>query len=228
MTPQDFDRFIERFLAPLADYYAVKLSAVQQAAYFEDLADLEFSDGDLDRLRLAVRRTCEFMPRSAKIRDLIAGSPDDQALLAWAHLWSAASTVGGYESVQFEDAAIAVALERTFGSWVEFCDAELSPEMRASKRKEFTAHYRLASQSGLQPQQGYLIGRHELTNRPGLSTSSPPMLVGRDGSARRRPPATDAGVPELAEGPVGCVHPGVSARIVGMLKAVKEGTPRDT
>lgn len=83
-----------------------------------------------------------FFPSTVEIlKQLGATSSDDAALLAWAQFRQAAADVGGYASLEVEDAAAAQALLDVFGSWHAYCEEEEGPAM-AMKRKEFLAAYR--------------------------------------------------------------------------------------
>jgi hypothetical protein len=56
---------------------------------------------------------------------------------------------GSYASVVVEDAALGETITALFGSWPAACLADLSPEMWASKRKEFGRVYRVMRQRNL-------------------------------------------------------------------------------
>jgi hypothetical protein len=77
-------------LGTTAEVFGVGLTASRIAAYFEALADLEITDV---RSALAVlRREGRFFPRPVEIREVIEGSPEDEAHVVWQRLNQAAYT----------------------------------------------------------------------------------------------------------------------------------------
>lgn len=134
----------------LAAYYDKPLTAAQQAAYVEDLAQLD--DGELDGLAARVRQTCEFMPHSARILELARGAPpstlEDEIERAWLAWKNAARAAGAYQNVWMADGALALTIVDVFGGWPEACAAEFTDEMWAAKRKEFGRVYRVHRASG--------------------------------------------------------------------------------
>lgn len=140
MTPEQAPDFISR-LTTLSELFGARLSEATQVLYFEALQDLE-----LDWLIRAISQSakhCKFMPKPVELREFAIGPIEDQALVAW-NGWRRAARLGGASRSLICDSAAAFAIENTFGSWPEACVLELSPEMWASKRKEFTQNYRIA------------------------------------------------------------------------------------
>ncbi len=138
MTIEDAPEFLT-LLGGLAEVFDAKFSEIKQQLYFEALKDLPLCD-----IRAAMEeavKTCKFMPRPVELRTLVHGDPKDLAEQAWAELRRDAKEIGAYTSVMPEMPEAARALVETFGSWPLFCAAELSPEMWASKRKEFIASF---------------------------------------------------------------------------------------
>ncbi len=138
MTIEDAPEFLT-LLGGLAEVFDAKFSEVKQQLYFEALKDLTLRD-----IREAMQeaiKTCKFMPRPVEIRTLVHGDPKDHAEQAWADLRRDARQCGAYASFTPEFPEAAQALVESFGSWPSFCAAELSPEMWASKRKEFIAAF---------------------------------------------------------------------------------------
>jgi len=83
---------------------------------------------------------CRYFPTVAELRAFITPSTDDAALIAWSALGRAASRVGAYQSLVFEDHAAAYALMSVFGSWPAYCDLESG--VIGSRKAEFMAAYR--------------------------------------------------------------------------------------
>lgn len=82
-----------------------------------------------------------FFPSLPEMLRLLEPSLDDRALLAWASLRRAAEDIGGWASVEFEDAATADAVLTVFGGWPAYCELEDGPALGA-RRGEFMAAYR--------------------------------------------------------------------------------------
>jgi len=136
-----------RRLVLLAELFDVKLSAARQALYFEALRDLPF-EGVASALNQAAKG-CTFFPKPAELRQLACGDAEDQAELAWMAFRRAMTAAGSYASLVVADPALGEAILAMFGSWPAACATELSPEMWASKRKEFGRVYRVLVQRPL-------------------------------------------------------------------------------
>ncbi len=133
MTAQEIQPFIEK-LTVVGELFDAKLSEAKLTLYFDALQDLPLWVV-LDGLDAAVRQ-CKFMPKPVEIRQLAVGTPEDEAEEAWVRFKDMMRTVGAYRTPRF-DAVVALAIADTFGTWPAACAADLSPEMWASKRKEF-------------------------------------------------------------------------------------------
>lgn len=150
-----------RRLVALAEVFDVKMSPQRQALYFEALRDLEFAS--VVAAMNASVRTSKYMPRPAELRGLVVGDSEDQAESAWVTLRQAMHRIGAYSSVSFQDPALGESVLSLFGSWPAACQADLTPEMWASKRKEFGRVYRVFQQRQLDGVR-YLPGICEQTN----------------------------------------------------------------
>jgi hypothetical protein len=139
MTDQDRPKFAA-LLTAVAEVFGASLSTPRVELYWRALVDLGWSD---------VKAACESWTRQgerfpvpAQLRELVVGSTEDRAASAWAALFEAAKRIDAYRSLLLVDGAMVFAFETTFKSWPAFCALDLSPEMWAAKRKEFTAVYR--------------------------------------------------------------------------------------
>ena len=156
-------------LQAVAEVYGGTLSQAKAALYFEALADLPTA-AVFAAMGDAVK-TLKFMPKPSEIRALALGDSEEATEAAWMALRTALRRVGGYRSF-VGPAALCDTLTALWGGWVEACDADLSPEMWASKRKEFGRVYRTVVQRGVVGSQRYLPGRQERANsglRDGLT-----------------------------------------------------------
>ena len=160
----------DEILTGLAAVYDKPLTDPLINAYWRALDDLSIEE--LAQAADRAIRSCRFFPKPAELRELIQGTPDDQAQNAWLRFWRAAERIGAYASVKFEDTGLCEAILRTFGSWPEACRATacLSDEMIRAKQKEFAANYRLVSRYSAMRLNNYLLGLHEITNSQGAES----------------------------------------------------------
>jgi hypothetical protein len=131
--------------------------------YFTALA--EFDIEQVERAASIAIKSCKFFPKPVELRELLTESPDDQAQRAWVLLQEAYKKAGYWHSLWVDDGALARAIETTFGGWVQASEAfhDLSPEMLASRRKEFAHNYRLALKRP-EAVDRYFMGLHESQN----------------------------------------------------------------
>lgn len=134
MTNDEAPEFIGRLMA-LGELFNADLSASKQALYFEALKDLSLFDVQ-HAINEAVK-TCTFMPKPAELRILAVGDPQEFGEQAWIAFRAAARRLGAYQDWMPDEPEIACAVIDVFGNWPRACEADLSPEMWASKRKEF-------------------------------------------------------------------------------------------
>lgn len=149
MTNQDAGPFFQR-LAALSELFngaGAVFSETKAELYFEALRDLPL-ELVVKGLNEAVK-ACTFMPKPAELRKLAIGDDEDQAERAWLALKTAMRAAGGYASLITADPALGEAILGVFGSWPAACALDLSPEMWASKRKEFGRVYRVVSDRAL-------------------------------------------------------------------------------
>lgn len=200
MHADDSAAFTQR-LNILGELFEKQLSPAVKALYFDTLRDLPL-DAVLTALDCAAR-TCTFFPKPAEVRALIAGDSELETERAWQLFRATITRVGGYGSPTFEDAAIADAVVAMFGSWEEACWADFSPEMWASKRKEFGRVYALMRAEGRQGSRT-LDGYCARMNRLNYGVADPLHgLPGADPSAKLlgsgAAPSVPAPIPEERE-----------------------------
>jgi hypothetical protein len=81
----------------------------------------------------------QFPPKPADIVRILGGTSTDRAALAWGKALEAASTIGAYTDVVFDDPAIHASIEDV-GGWVKFCRTETAELSYLQHR--FTESYR--------------------------------------------------------------------------------------
>ncbi len=175
MTEQDAPLFISRLCA-LAEVHNRELSAPAQMLYFDALKDFSIQDV-LRALNEAVSGRL-FFPVPAVIREILQGSAEDRAEIAWQTWKEAARKHGSYVSLVLYDAALADTIIAVFGGWPQACAVDLSDEMWAAKRKEFARVYRIMQQRDLTGTRR-LAGLSELQNtNPEWSAHTPVAEIG--------------------------------------------------
>lgn len=177
MTPDDARRF-SAALAGAAETLGEPMSATRIEGYFVALRDLPI-DAVERALAQAMREWRAGggrpnFPRPADLRDLVTGTPDDRAALAWSRLLGAIEIHGSYVSVDFRDPAMHAAIE-AMGGWAEMWrlePARLAHEGRdrdlGYKRHEFCQLYLACLHRPPDRIPRYLVGIAEAANRAGL------------------------------------------------------------
>ena len=106
----------------------------------------KYSDKQLINAIGEFLRIGKFFPRVSDIIEVIEGSPEDEAELAWIYLIDRIDEVGHYQSVSFpEYPAIGVIVEK-WGGWSRICDMTFEDE--TWKKKEFIKLYPIIKKRG--------------------------------------------------------------------------------
>lgn len=161
MTKADSAAF-SKALAALAEIFGEALSESRIEGYFLALQDLS-----LDALTASMAqaaKACKFFPKPAELIELVQGSKDDQAELAWRRLLNALSLVGTYQTVDFQDAALHQTIQQ-LGGWAECWVIErMEPRDLSFKRQEFKQLYGVFQRTS-PTALSVLLGRAALVNR---------------------------------------------------------------
>ncbi len=169
MTNEERPR-LARVLAILSETFNEPVSDVRAEGYLMGLNDIPIED--IERgARLALKQ-CKFFPRPAELRELAIGDLDDFAQMEW-NGWKKAARLGGAGRPILCEPATAYAISNTFGSWPAACLLELSPEMWASKFKEFSRNYKRYSLDHPGPCDLVLMRG----NGYGTLESNPPLMI---------------------------------------------------
>lgn len=182
--PEDRFAFAEMLSAVNATLERTELSAVQIGVYWDALVDY-----DLPAIREALRRclrnpdTGQFMPKPADIVRMIEGSTRDRAFAAWAKVERAMRTVGGYQSVVFDD-PIAMAVIDRMGGWPRLCETLVDD--LPFRSREFEHAYRgIVARNEVPEYPPHLVGRHEIENRRVAGWEPRLVFVGNPEQCRR-------------------------------------------
>lgn len=177
MGERDFDDFV-LMLGEIAALYQRDLSDGVIRLYWNAL-----SPYDLAAVRQAFDRHARnveagmFMPKPADLIRMLEGSTKDRAFLAWAQVERAMRTVGGYQSVVFED-AITMRVIDDMGGWPRLCDTLVSE--LPFRARDFEVAYRgWVERSEVPAHAACLPGRHEIANGSQFAHfNGPPALIG--------------------------------------------------
>lgn len=191
MTDADRQAFGEA-LGTVAEIFGETLSSTRLEGYFLSLSEFEFSA--VSHAIAIAMKSCKFFPRPAELIEVIQGSVEDQAELAWRRFLEALEGVGTYRTVDFDDPAMHQVIER-FGGWHECWQIErLDPKALDFKRQEFKQLYRIflrrSSLAMCAPR--VLVGQHQMENdrtretwTRGIEPVNPVMQIGAIGECAR-------------------------------------------
>jgi len=144
---------------------------------------------DLSAVRQALDRHVkspdagQYMPKPADLIRMMGGTSSDAAMQAWAKVERAIRTVGGHESVVFDDPLIHRAID-DIGGWIKLC-AVLEDDL-PFRARDFQALYRgFAMRREIPPYPRQLIGRFEAQNRMAGQQVAEPVLIGNPHDCRQ-------------------------------------------
>jgi hypothetical protein len=124
MKHEDFERFAEVLSDSMA-FWGKDVSAFALQVWWQACQPF-----DLDQVTRALSRHAmdpergQFAPKPADLVRQLSGTVSDKAMLAWGKALDAASRVGAYTDVVFDDPAIHAAIE-DLGGWPKFCRGDV-------------------------------------------------------------------------------------------------------
>ena len=154
MTNSDRPR-LARFLAVLGETFGEPVSDLRAEAYFVALSDVTIEALEQSgKAALNLR----FFPRPADLRQLVEGSKEDAAELAWAAMLGEVRRVG-YVGTPDLPAATMETIRGLWGSWAHLCSTlpGEGPEL-LGWMKQWMGYYGATTQRLARPE---LIGREE-------------------------------------------------------------------
>jgi len=175
MFKQDSLQFAE-LIAGIGEIYRWQFSPAAVEIYWRVLEVFRLED-----VRAAIYSHIQnpdvgkFLPKPADIIMAIEGSSQNQALSAWSKTAYAMRSVGGYESIAFDDALIHVVI-RSMSGWPKLCDVD--DRQLPFVEKEFLERYRgyVVKKPSSHPK--YLKGLIEMRNSVCGYTYPSPILIG--------------------------------------------------
>jgi len=179
VEPTDREAFVTALVA-VAEIHGKKLSTPAITLYWNVLERYP-----VEEVLQALSRHLEdpdvgqFMPKPADVVRNIDGSSDTRSMLAWTKAIKAASSVGSYESVVFDDWRIHAVIS-DMGGWISLCS--IQEDELPFRAREFEKRYRgYLRRTGDYPRR--LIGRNETHNVQKGHAVDPPVLIGDRGKA---------------------------------------------
>lgn len=123
MTEKDFPRFSAAMAGAMA-FYKQNLSEFALQVWWETCKSAEFEQ--VTRAlssHLQDPERGQFAPKPADMTRLLHGTTTDRSAIAWGKAIEAASRIGAYTDVVFDDPAIHAVIE-DLGGWPKFCRTE--------------------------------------------------------------------------------------------------------
>ncbi len=133
-------------LGEIYDFYGAVLSESAIGFWVDSLEPFE-----LEQIRKAFNSHMRdpdggrFMPKPAHLMKFLEGNATDKAAIAWGKALEAASSVGAYTDVIFDDPAIHATIE-DLGGWPKFCRTETAELSYLQHR--FTQSYQAYANKG--------------------------------------------------------------------------------
>jgi hypothetical protein len=118
MKTSDRPAFAE-VLAYLREAFGGEVSTMRAEVYFDALEDL-----DLEAIQAAAKvavRTKTFFPKPAELRELIEGSTEDRAEVAWQHVMAEVRHVGSWGHPSLKPNELQTVRD-IWGSWQHLCE----------------------------------------------------------------------------------------------------------
>ena len=145
MTPQDREPFAQ-LLTDVLGFYGQTTSTFALTVWWEACRNLEFAavQRALSRHAMDPDRGM-FAPKPADVVRQVMGTPTDRAARAWSITLDAASRVGAYSDVVFDDPIIHACIE-DMGGWVALCRTDT--DRLSYLQHRFTEAYRAYSNRG--------------------------------------------------------------------------------
>ncbi len=184
MNQADLQPF-QRLIADMLAFYRQDASTFAVTVWWQACQPF-----DLDAVRKAITAHAmdpergQFAPKPADVVRQLQGTFGDRSLLAWGKVYEAASRVGAYQSVVFDDPAIHSAIE-DIGGWVTLCRTS-ADELPHVQRRFIASHKAYSSNPDARQHPRHLAGVHEIDNCTNgyADRTAPPLLIGDPARAR--------------------------------------------
>lgn len=166
------------------EIYSKQLSTGLVVMYFDYL-----SKYSIEQLTAAFKKHSldpnvgQYFPKPSDIVRNITGdkaSTKNNALIAWAAVEAAISSVGSYGTLKLDDKQ-AMMVIRTMGSWSQFCQTDR--DKMTFKKQEFIGMYEAFNNTAIEDMPDCLMGIEDLANQRKLNNTAMGSLM--DGLRKR-------------------------------------------
>lgn len=173
-----------KMIAVMAENFSADVSPLGIESRFRALMDFPLVEVRRGLNYLIRTRRYSTMPTIGEMRDAIAGSPTDAALIQASLVFETIRNVGAYRSVAFDDPITVAVIRRRFGGWVRACE-EANQSKRHFFEKEFESAYLAFHRAGIR-EGGILSGIVEADNssRGYVEYIRDPALIGDPAGVR--------------------------------------------
>jgi len=120
----------------------------------------KYTDSEFKKAVIRCVDELNYFPKVAELKNILEGTSEDEAELAWICLLNKIEREDYYKSVSFPDYPAIGAVVEAMGGWIEICDMKIDEEKWV--KKEFIKMYPIMKKRGDYPDK--LIGQFELDN----------------------------------------------------------------
>jgi len=145
-------------LNSLESAFGEKLGEDRAKIYWDILKS--YSDLEIKKAVIRSIRELKFFPKISEIIEMIEGSIEDEAEIAWLILKEKIGRYDGYISVSFPENPIIGSVVEALGGWIKICDTTIKEEKWV--KKEFIKLYPIMKKKNNHPEQ--LPGIFEIEN----------------------------------------------------------------
>jgi len=145
-------------LNSLESAFGEKLSEDRAKIYWDILKG--YSDLEIKKAVVRSIRELKFFPKIFEIIEIIEGSTEDEAEVAWLILKEKIERYGGYMSISFPENPVIGSVVKVLGGWIIICDTTIEEEKWV--KKEFIKLYPIMKKKSNHPEQ--LPGIFEIEN----------------------------------------------------------------
>jgi len=142
----------------LEEYYNTKLTDANINIYWLRLKG--YDDKIFEGIIMKCIDTLRFFPKISDIKDIIEGSSEDEAELAWICLLGKIERIGHYQSVSFPEYPAIASVVEALGGWLDVCEIKYDEEKWV--KKEFMKLYPIMKKRDDYPDK--LMGQFEIDN----------------------------------------------------------------
>jgi len=145
-------------ISVLESAFDKKISKSAINIYWSRMKD--YTDNEFKKAVVRCVDELNYFPKIAELKNILEGTSEDEAELAWIYLLNKIEYQGHYQSVSFPDYPAVGAVVEGLGGWLEICETTFDEEKWV--KKEFIKLYPIMKKRGDYPDK--LIGQFELNN----------------------------------------------------------------